>query len=181
MARHAGDGRPWPARQQPDGLSTAEARRVSDAHGPNRLSGPRPARRWFGCCSSSTTFRWIYVLLGSAGIALLLGHLVDALVILAVVVANARHRLRAGGPGRAGPGLDPHHDRPCGVRGPRCAARTTVPAEAIVPGDVVLLDAGDRVPADLRLTALHATCGSTSSALTGESVPVEKGVAPSRC
>jgi potassium/sodium efflux P-type ATPase len=55
--------------------------------------------------------------------------------------------------------------------------RTTVPAEAVVRGDVVLIEAGDRVPADLRL--LRARNLQVDEApLTGESVPVEKGVAP---
>ena len=72
----------------PDGLSTAEAQRRLGAYGPNRLArvASRPAMVRLLLQFHNLL---IYVLLGSAGIALLLGHLVDALVILAVVVANA--------------------------------------------------------------------------------------------
>ena len=159
----------------PDGLSTAEARRRLGAHGPNRLArvASRPAMVRLLLQFHNLL---IYVLLGSAGIALLLGHLVDALVILAVVVANALIGFVQ--EGRAEQALDAIRtmiDPRASVI--RDAARTTVPAEAIVPGDVVLLDAGDRVPADLRLIRAR-NLRLDESALTGESVPVEKGVPP---
>ena len=54
---------------------------------------------------------------------------------------------------------------------------TQLPAEELVPGDVVSVEAGDVVPADGRLLAA-ATLEIAESALTGESVPVSKGVEP---
>ena len=58
----------------------------------------------------------------------------------------------------------------------RDGERTTVPAE-VVPGDVVFLQSGDRVPADIRLLGVNSL-QCEEAALTGESVPVDKTVAP---
>ena len=55
--------------------------------------------------------------------------------------------------------------------------QVTLPAEQLVPGDVVHLCSGDRVPADLRLIHLH-NLGIDEASLTGESVPVNKNVSP---
>jgi magnesium-transporting ATPase (P-type) len=92
----------------------------------------------------------IYVLLGSTALSALLGHLVDAAVILAVVVVNALVGFLQ--EGRAERALDAIramiNPRASVLRG---GVRLTVPAEEVVRGDVVLLEAGDRVPADLRL------------------------------
>ena len=52
-----------------------------------------------------------------------------------------------------------------------------VPAEQLVPGDVVLLESGDKVPADLRLAAVK-NLRTEEAALTGESVPAEKATDP---
>jgi magnesium-transporting ATPase (P-type) len=102
----------------------------------------------------------------------LLDHLVDTAVILAVVVANAGHRLRAGGQGRAGDGRDPPDARAArGGAARRPAARTV--EGALVPGDIVLLEAGDKVPADLRLLR-GPWLQMQEAILTGESVPVDK-------
>src|SRR5690606_21589764 len=106
----------------------------------------------------------------------LLDHLVDTAVILAVVVANAVIGFVQ--EGRAERAMDairemlaPHA---AVLRGGR---RCRVPAQDLVPGDVVLLEAGDKVPADLRLVSQHGL-QVQEAILTGESVPVDKDVAP---
>ncbi|MGI9413937.1 MAG: HAD-IC family P-type ATPase, partial [Hyphomicrobiales bacterium] len=120
----------------------------------------------------------LYVLLGSAAVTAALGHGVDTIVILAVVLINAiigfvqegraEHALEA-----IRTMLSPHAD----VR--RGGRRMTVMAEMLVPGDVVLVQSGDRVPADLRLLDAKSL-QIDEAALTGESVAVEKTSAPVR-
>jgi magnesium-transporting ATPase (P-type) len=119
---------------------------------------------------------FIYVLLAAALIALLLGHPVDAIVILAVVVINAAIGFVQ--EGRAEQALDAIR----AMIDPRATVirdghRLTIAAEDIVPGDIVVLEAGDRVPADLRLLR-QRSLRIAEAALTGESVAVEKHVDP---
>lgn len=106
----------------------------------------------------------------------LLDHLVDTLVILAVVFANAVIGFLQ--EGRAERAMDairrmlaPH------AAVLRDGERRGVGGEELVPGDVVLLEAGDKVPADLRLFRAHGL-QVQGAALTGESMPVEKSILP---
>ena len=108
----------------------------------------------------------IYVLLGAAVLAAAIGHVVDAGVILAVVIVNAVigfvQERRAEKALEAIRGMiDPHASV---IRDGR---RTVVAAEDIVPGDLVLLEPGDRVPADLRLVKTR-NLRIDEAALTGE-------------
>ncbi|MFZ1429751.1 MAG: HAD-IC family P-type ATPase, partial [Geminicoccaceae bacterium] len=159
----------------PDGLTTAEAAARLAAHGPNRLPAT-PRRSALLRLFLQVHNLLIYVLLGSAAIAALIGHGVDALVILAVVVVNAVIGFVQ--EGRAEAALESIRtmiDPDASVL--RDGRRLTVPAETIVPGDLVLLEAGDRVPADLRLIRAR-NLRVEEAALTGESVPVDKDPAP---
>ena len=158
-----------------DGLDEADAARRLTAHGPNRLpaAAPRSAFRRFIAQFDNLL---IYVLLASAGITVALGHLIDAGVILAVVLVNAVVGFVQ--EGRAERALDAIR----GMLAPqasvvRSGRRRTIAAEELVPGDLVLLEAGDRVPADLRLVRSRSL-RVEEAALTGESVPVEKSPAP---
>jgi len=118
----------------------------------------------------------IYVLLGSAVITGALGHIVDTLVILAVVLGNAVIGFVQEGKAEKAMAAIRR------MLAPRASVlrdghRRTVDGEALVPGDVVLLEAGDKVPADLRLLqALNLQI--QEAMLTGESVPVEKNTRP---
>jgi len=155
----------------PSGLTEAEAAQRLAALGPNRLPGRKPPsdlRRFL------LQFRnlLIFVLLIAAAVTLMLGHFVDAAVILGVVLANAaigfiqeRRAEKAIEGIRAL--LSPHASV---IRENR---RRTLDAEQLVVGDLVLLEPGDRVPADLRLTASR-NLQIAEAALTGESVPVGK-------
>lgn len=158
-----------------EGLSSEEAAARLDAYGPNRL--PAPAKR-------SPLLRFlrhfhnilIYVLLGSAAITAALGHLADTLVILAVVVANAA--IGYFQEGKAEKAMEAIR-RMLALKASvwRDGARRSLEGERLVPGDIVLLEAGDRVPADLRLLDVNGL-QLQEAILTGESVPVEKHTRP---
>jgi magnesium-transporting ATPase (P-type) len=156
-----------------EGLTQAEAQARLEAHGPNRL--PAPPRR-----SALVRFLLqfhnilIYVLLGSAVITAAMGHVVDTLVILVVVIANAMIGFIQ--EGKAEKAMDAiRHMLAPHASVMRDGERRSVDGEALVPGDIVLLEAGDKVPADLRL--LHARSLQIQEAiLTGESLPVDKQI-----
>ena len=156
------------------GLSEAEAEQRLARFGPNRL--PAVQRRGpLARLLQQFHNLLIYVLLAAAVISTLLGHLIDAAVILAVVLANAVIGFVQ--EGRAEQALDAIR----GMVDPRATVlrdgrRRTVPAEQIVPGDVVLIAAGDRVPADLRLLRARSL-RIDEAILTGESVAADKAVA----
>ncbi|GHD52399.1 carbonate dehydratase [Thalassobaculum fulvum] len=157
------------------GLAGDEPARRLARYGPNRLPRGRhrsALRRFIGQFDNLL----IYVLLAAAVLAGAIGHFTDAAVIAAVVLVNAVIGFVQ--EGRAERALDAIR----GMIDPTASAirdgrRTTLRAEAIVPGDVVLLEAGDRVPADLRLLRAR-NLRVDEAVLTGESVPVDKGVAP---
>jgi magnesium-transporting ATPase (P-type) len=156
------------------GLEQAEAARRLARYGPNRL--PEPPRR-HPLVHFLAQFHnvLIYVLLGAALITGLLRHWIDASVILTVALVNAligfaqerraEHAMQAIRRMLA----------PCAaVR--RDNRRQTVAGEQLVPGDVVLLEAGDRVPADLRLLRTH-DLQVQEAILTGESAAARKQTA----
>ncbi|MFC2001122.1 cation-translocating P-type ATPase [Chloroflexota bacterium] len=118
----------------------------------------------------------IYVLLASAAITAFLGMWIDTGVILAVVLANTAIGFIQEGKAEASmEGLRKMMVPQCTVL--RDGMKRDVPARELVPGDIVVLGEGDRVPADLRL--LYAkNLGADEAALTGESVPVEKDTEP---
>ena len=160
---------------RPAGLSEEEARSRRDRHGPNRL--PEAPRRG-ALIRLLLQFHniLIYVLLGSAAITAVLGHLVDTFVILAVVVANAVIGfIQEGKAEKAMAAIRKMLAPRASVL--RAGERRTVDGEQLVPGDVVLLEAGDKVPADLRLIQAHGL-QVQEAILTGESVPVDKRLEP---
>jgi calcium-translocating P-type ATPase len=158
------------------GLSQPEAEARLAAYGPNRL--PSAPRR-------SVLVRFlmqfhnvlIYVLLGAGLITAALQHWVDTGVILAVVVVNAAIGFFQ--EGRAEQAMNAIRDMlapHAAVR--RGGEREEILADALVPGDVVLIEAGDKVPADLRLIKVNAL-QAQEALLTGESLPVDKDLASS--
>ena len=159
----------------PDGLAASEAQKRLLAAGPNRLPETR-RRGMFMRFLLQFHNILIYVLLGCAVITALLGHWADTGVILAVVLVNAVIGLVQ--EGKAEKAMDAIR----GMLAPRATVlrggvRISIAGELLVPGDIVLLEAGDRVPADLRLLAAHGL-SAQEAILTGESVPVEKSIAP---
>ena len=118
----------------------------------------------------------IYVLLAAALLAAVIGNLVDAAVIVAVVVLNAIIGfIQEGRAERALEAIRGMIDSHAAVV--RDGGRLDVAAEDIVPGDLVLLEPGTRVPADLRLVRAR-NLRVDEAALTGESLPVDKSIDP---
>ncbi|MDI4663506.1 HAD-IC family P-type ATPase [Xanthobacter autotrophicus] len=159
------------------GLSSEDAARRLSAHGPNRL--PTARRR-----SVLTRFLGqfhnvlIYVLLAAGAATLLLGHLSDSLVIAGVVLVNAVVGfIQEGRAERSIDAIRAMMNPRAGVM--RAGHRGNLAAEDIVPGDIVLLEAGDRVPADLRLLRAH-NLTIDEAVLTGESVAATKQIEPVR-
>jgi P-type E1-E2 ATPase len=157
------------------GLDEAEAGLRLARYGANRLPEP-PARSPVLRFLAHFNNVLIYVLIGASAITAGLGQLVDTAVILAVVLVNAIIGFIQ--EGRAEQAMEairqmlaPH------TTVLRDGRRKSIDGADIVLGDVVLLEAGERVPADLRL--IHAAGLRIEEAiLTGESVPVGKALEP---
>jgi calcium-translocating P-type ATPase len=116
------------------------------------------------------------VLLGAALLTLFISHYTDALVIaLALFVNVAIGVFQEGKAGNAFAALKKEEAANAIVV--REGGRREVKAETLVPGDVVVLSAGSKVPADLRLIEAHGLLAQ-EAALTGEWLPVEKGTDP---
>ena len=157
------------------GLTDAEAKARLELHGPNLLPAPKrrgPLVRFLLQFHDVL----IYVLLAAAAVTAFLGEWVDTGVILGVVVINALIGFIQ--EGKAEHALEAirnmlSHQAQV-LRGGR---RREIPADELVPGDIVFLASGDRVPADLRLLEVKSL-RIEEAALTGESQPVDKSVEP---
>ncbi len=153
------------------GLEPAEAARRLAIEGPNRLP-ERPARTRLAILLDQFRNVLVALLAAAAGLALALGETGDAAAIAAILLLNAVvgyvQEARAA-------------DALASLRrmvAPRARVRRggteqAVPAEGLVRGDLVVLEAGDRVPADVRLLSA-SRLGTVEAALTGESEPVRK-------
>ena len=158
-----------------DGLSSAQAAARLETVGPNRLpSAPRPHVLLRFVRHFDDVL--IYILLAAAVLKAFLGDWVDFTVILVVAVVNALVGfVQEGQAERALDGIRTMLSLSATVR--RDGQWTDVDSQTLVPGDVVRVRSGDKVPADVRL--VEATnLQVDESALTGESVPAAKDVAP---
>ncbi|WP_448338402.1 cation-translocating P-type ATPase [Chloroflexus aurantiacus] len=158
----------------PTGLAPDEAAKRLSIYGPNELQAAARVSPWTLLLNQFKNVL-IIILLIATGLSLLLGHGIESVAIIVIVLfavllgfiqeyraERAIEALRR----MAAPNATVLRD----------GVEQTVPAHTLVPGDVVLLRAGDRVPADLRLIeALNLQV--EEAALTGESVPVEKTAA----
>lgn len=157
------------------GLTSAQAIDRLAQFGPNRLPPPRargPFRRFMAQFHNVL----IYVLLGAGIVTAGLGHWIDSGVIFGVVVINAAIGFIQ--EGKAERALDAIRNMlsPSATVS-RDGRKVVLPADQIVPGDIVHVQSGDKVPADIRLTKIK-NLQIQEAALTGESVPVEKTVVP---
>jgi Ca2+-transporting ATPase len=156
------------------GLDPAPVKDRLARHGENRLAEKPPRSKWLLLLDQFKSLL-ILVLVAAAALAWAIGDLKDAVVILVVVILNAllgfwqEHRAEA-----TLAALKKMLSPEARVR--RGGRVEVIPAAGLVPGDVVLLEAGDRVPADGRLLAAH-NVEIDEAALTGESHPVAKDAA----
>ncbi len=153
------------------GLTSEEAARRLQEYGPNELREKPPVPFWKRVVDQLNNFV-VILLIVAAIISALLGDVVEAIVIMAIVVLNtvvgviqeskaeqALESLKKMAAPEAQVIRDGH--------------RISVPARELVPGDIVLLEAGNVVPADLRLLE-SVNLKIDEASLTGESVPVNK-------
>jgi len=159
----------------PHGLTDEEAARRLARYGPNRLSAPPRKPAWLRFARQFHNVL-IYVMLAAAAITILLGHLIDTAVLLFAVVVNACIGFIQ--EGKAEQAIEAIRN----MLSPRAAVlrdgeRVDIDAGLLVPGDVVILASGDKVPADLRLLA-EKGARINEAILTGESEVVEKSSAP---
>lgn len=155
------------------GLSQTEAQLRLEQHGANRLQSQKP---------KSIIIRFllqfhnvlIYILLAASVMTAFLGHWVDSGVILGVVVINAIIGFVQ--EGKAEKALNAIR-RMLSLNAIvlRAGQRMQIAAEQLVPGDIVLVQSGDKVPADLRLLSCK-NLRIEEAALTGESAAVEKSI-----
>ena len=157
------------------GLSDEDAALRLERHGPNALpsGGGNEALE---ILLRQIRDPLIYVLLASTALAILVGKVFDGLVIGSVVVLNAIigfvQEYRASKAIKALSAM-----APLDAIVIRNGRERTLPASELVPGDVVLLKSGDKVPADMRLV-VERSLMVEEAALTGESMPVEKAATP---
>ncbi|MEZ5239262.1 MAG: HAD-IC family P-type ATPase [Microthrixaceae bacterium] len=156
------------------GLDPAEADRRLQSYGPNRLAESEPDPAWKRFLSQFTNVL-TYVLLGAAVVSAAVGDLKDPVVILIVLLINGGFGfIQENRADAAMAALSEMLETIVKVR--RAGALREVPASELVPGDVVVLEAGDRVPADGRFVVTN-NLGVEESALTGESLPADKHTA----
>ena len=159
-----------------NGLSSAEARKRLEAHGKNKLKEPAKEsliKRFFGQMADPM----IIILLAAAAISGVLAVMqgesfADVIIILAVVVVNAV--LGVYQENKAEKAIEALQEMSAATsKVLRDGKLVTIHSEELVPGDVILLGAGDAIPADGRLLT-SASLKIEEAALTGESVPVLK-------
>jgi len=157
------------------GLDAADAAGRLGTYGPNRLPQGKkkgPLARFLAQFNNIL----IYVLLAAGFIKLMLSLWLDASIIFAVVILNSLLGFLQ--EGRAEKALDSIRNMlSAEARVLRGGAVRLIAAEELVPGDIVLLESGDKIPADLRLVDAK-NLRTEEAALTGESVPAEKTTAP---
>ncbi len=157
----------------PGGLSSEEAKRRLADYGTNALPAKKPPTIW-GVLLQQLLHPLIFILAAAALASLLIGEFVDALFILLVIVLNtslgAYQEYQAE---KSAAGLQQLLKITTRVR--RDGMEMDISAEEVVLGDIVILESGDKVPADLRLAAVKGLTADESF-LTGESIAAEKSI-----
>ena len=157
------------------GLSLEETEKRLGEYGPNVLKEP-PPRSIFSMFIDQIKEVLVLILIAAAVISGLVGEWADSLVIMIIVVLNACLGVYQDHKAEVALQALKKITKPI-AKVIRAGAICEVNVESLVPGDIVLLEAGDSLPADIRLTET-ISMQSYEAALTGESVPVEKDTAP---
>jgi len=156
-----------------EGLSQKEAKERLQEFGPNEIPEKKAAHPIFIFLKQFHSWL-IYILIGAALFSFFTGHMFDVYIILAVLLFNAVmgfiQEYKAEKAIRALKGMIVAFAKV--VRGGQLLK---IPAKELVPGDIILLEEGDRIPADARLTEMK-DFRAMEAALTGESVPVGKDI-----
>ena len=154
-----------------NGLSQSQVEERLQEFGKNTLPAPKPPTLLLVVLHQFAS-PLIYILLIAGVVSLVIGDVKDAVFIFAVILLNAvigtMQEWRAEKQAHA---LQVLLKIQAKVR--RTGHRQSLPAEELVPGDVVLIESGDKVPADLRLIQTN-NLAIDESFLTGESLPAEK-------
>ena len=155
-----------------DGLSASDAKARLEQYGPNALAFKKKQSMFMRFIDQFKDFMIIVLIIAAILSGVLAHEWTDAAIIMIVVILNAI--LGVFQEARSEAAIDALKE----MATPDAHVRrddtiVTIPSTELVPGDVVLLEAGDVVPADLRLNQAHSL-KIEESALTGESVPVEK-------
>ena len=158
-----------------NGLAVGEASTRLQKYGANRLPAGKkrgPLMRFISQFNNIL----VYVLLSAGFTKMMLGLWIDASIILGVVILNGL--LGFIQEGKAEKALDSIRNMlSAEARTLRGGEARMIAAEQLVPGDIVLLESGDKVPADLRLADIK-NLRTEEAALTGESVPADKTIDP---
>jgi P-type Ca2+ transporter type 2C len=155
------------------GLSAAEAAKRVEQYGPNKFAEAKAEPRWHAFIRQYRDPMQIVLLIAGLGSIWPVHELGTGLVIIFLTLFNAVLGLRQ--EGKAAEAVSALQKMMIvKARVLRDGQLTQVPAEQLVPGDIVAIEAGDVIPADGRLLSA-ATLEIAESALTGESVPVSKG------
>ena len=159
----------------PGGLDRAEAQRRAERWGPNRLPDPERESLFVRIFKHFDDVL-IYILLAAAVLKAILGEWIDFWVILGVAVISAMiGYIQEGRAEDALEGIKKMLSLNAQVK--RDGEWQQIAAEDLVPGDIVRIKSGDKVPADMRLLE-SVNLRVEESALTGEAVPTEKSVEP---
>ena len=165
---------------QPQGLSAQEAARRLETHGPNRLAEGKKVSLWRRFVKQLSDPMMIVLLVAAALSGVTSAYagesFADVFIILFVVLLNAV--LGVVQESKAEEAIDALKTMTAASSKVLQDGRlTTIRSDELVPGDIIHLEAGDAVPADARVLEC-ASLKVEDAALTGESVPVEKGAAP---
>lgn len=153
------------------GLTSQEAQARLEKYGPNELQ-EKKGKSFFAKLIDQLLDPMVIILLAAATLSAFSGDKIETVIILAIVVLNAGLSLFQEGKAEDSVKALQQMSAP-NAKVYRDGKLTQIPARELVPGDIVVLETGDIVPADLRLIESQ-NLSSDESSLTGESVPVDK-------